>query len=226
MKQWKISQIITNAVYRGGWLWVAFFTAGYIRHSEVVPSPDAMLPMMEYERCVIALLFSLPFLLAACVMLVIMFPERSKVQKIAAFLPVLIAVSVVGYDIYSENANAEPLPPSFNIAVKLDTDCDIYAVSGAILLGGEEVSGQTCTNANQKPFQKGEEITLTVTEQDIPEGYTLDEMTVTMTVCAENNHFSTPIEVKNGEVTCTSLNDTVSLTVTGNPDEGFTATQS
>lgn len=223
MKQWKIGQIFTALVYAAGIVCVVVLSVGYFRHSTEIANPNAMLPMTEAERCVLLLLFGLPFLLAACVMMCIMFSKWSISRKIVVFFPIIVAASIVGYDIGSELMTPEELPPHFEVRVVLDTDCDVYALSGDYYLDGDVIGGQTCCEARNKPFQRGESIDMYIYPMDVPAGHDLTDLTVKLSLMLEFPDNGPSYEIENGSVTCTDWEDVVTLVVTGNEAEGFQA---
>lgn len=221
MKQWKIGQKLALIVYSIGVLCVIVLSAGYLRRSTEVTNPDAMLPLSQYEACVLLLLFGLPFLLAACVMLCILFSQWSVRRKISVFLPLLVAVGIVGFEFGSELLTPEEPVTQFQVAVVLDTDSEIYSLSGDIYLDGDIIGGQTCCDAKEKPFKRGETICLSILPEDVPEGCDLSKLTMKVSVMLESPDHGTAYKVENGSVTATEWNETVTLTVSGNAEQGF-----
>lgn len=222
MKLEKLKKVFSVLVYVAGVACVVALSVGYFRHSMEVVNPDAMLPMTEYERCVILLLFGTPFLLGACLLLVMTFSKWPIRWKAAAFLPLLFTVSLVGWDIAAELTAPESYTPRFAVEVSLETDCDIYAVSGTLLLEEEAVGGQTCCEADGKPLKKGETVVFEVIPQDIPEGHEPEELTLVISLGTESGYESEQ-SVAGGAVPVTGWDEKASVTVTGNAQEGFQA---
>lgn len=222
MKPEKLKKVFSVLVYVAGVACVVVLSVGYFQHSMEVVNPDAMLPVTEYERCVILLLFGTPFLLGACLLLVMTFSGWPIRWKAAAFLPLLFTVSLVGWDIAAELTIPEVPTPRFVVEVRLDADCDIYCVSGTLLLDGEAVGGQTCCEADGTPLSRKESITLEVVPQDVPEGHQPEELTLVISLGTESG-YEAEQSVAGGAVPVTGWEESVSVTITGNAEEGLQA---
>lgn len=223
MKQWKIAQKLTVLVYSIGVLCVVLLGIGYFLHSTEITNPNAMLPMTQYEACVVLLLFGQPFLIAACVMLCVMFPRWPLSKKLLVFLPVLAAAAIVAFDFGISVSSSEEPHPRFQVAVTLNTEEELYAVSGNLYLDGDIIGGETCCEAGNRPLKNGDTIYLSIYPDNVPEGHELSELTMSVSVATQSPDHGTFYEVENGTVTATQWEETVSLTVTGSVEQGFEA---
>jgi hypothetical protein len=98
----KLLKIVLTGIYVAGICCVLYFGMLYLGHSQTIASPEAMLPMMEYERGAWALMIGLPFVIASCLSLILVYQRKTVLHKVLLFLPAhLDLVLIISYWVLS-----------------------------------------------------------------------------------------------------------------------------
>jgi hypothetical protein len=98
----KLVKIVLTCIYAVGICCVLYFGMLYLGHSQTISNPEVMLPMMEYERGAWALMIGLPFLIASCLSLILVYQIKTVLHKFFLFLPALLdLVLVISYWVLS-----------------------------------------------------------------------------------------------------------------------------
>lgn len=87
-------KIIFSVIYVVGIIFVVVFSGMYLQHSTIIPYTDAMLPMMRYEIAVWRLIIGLPFMVASCISIVIVYKLRKVSKMILVSLPALVCFAI------------------------------------------------------------------------------------------------------------------------------------
>lgn len=218
----KLGKLLILFVYLAGFFCVVWLTVGYLHFSNEVVNPNAMLPIMTFEHDALLLLIGAPVMLAACVGVLLVFPKRKLVVKLAVFLPFLVCLAVVGHYLTMGYHPVEAEIKQFIVEVSLETDEPVYAIGMDILVDGEAVSTQVCQNASQNIPLSGT-ILFSVVPEDVPQGRALEELLLRFTVYEEPTEQVEPggRAIQNGTVACTQWEETKLLTICGSTAEGY-----
>jgi hypothetical protein len=98
MNKNKILKIILTCIYLIGIGCVGYYGILYLKHSTTIPNPEAMLPMMQYEVGAWTLMIGLPFMIASCISVILIYKTKALLHKILLLLPAIIdTILVVSY---------------------------------------------------------------------------------------------------------------------------------
>jgi hypothetical protein len=90
----KIKPILT-CIYLIGIGCVRYYGILYLKHSTTIPNPEAMLLMMQYEVGAWTLMIGLPFMIASCISVILIYKTKTVLHKILLLLPAIIDIILV-----------------------------------------------------------------------------------------------------------------------------------
>ncbi len=85
-------KIIFSVIYAIGIICVVVLSGMYLQHSTIVPNPDAMIPMMKYEIAAWRLIIGLPFMIASCISIVLVYKIRKVTKRMLISLPAVVCL--------------------------------------------------------------------------------------------------------------------------------------
>lgn len=92
-----VPKVIFTAIYSVGCACVAGYGLLYLQHSTEIPNPEAMLPMMEYERAVWCLILGVPFMALSCLSVVLAYQTKKGIKRAATWLPVMVCLVIIAH---------------------------------------------------------------------------------------------------------------------------------
>jgi hypothetical protein len=88
-------KIVLTCIYILGIICVVRYSFLYLSHSKTILNPNAMIPMMSYEKGAWSLMLGLPFMIIYCLSIIIIYKVRKMNYKILIFLPSIVDIIIV-----------------------------------------------------------------------------------------------------------------------------------
>jgi hypothetical protein len=85
-------KVAFSVIYSIGIICVVVFSGMYLQHSTIVPYPDTMIPMMKYEIAAWKLIAGLPFMVASCISVILVYKLMKITKIILVSLPAVVCL--------------------------------------------------------------------------------------------------------------------------------------
>lgn len=215
----KLLKILTLLLYLAAVFCVGWFTFGYLHFSTYVLNPDAMLPVMEFERDALLLLIGSPAVLAACILLLLSWRPSNKAVRVGIFLPLAVCIAVVGHFLNFDRYPVEVSTRQFDVEIDIQTDDPIYTLSADLMLDGEAISTQSCTMEEGQPL--ADAVIFTVLPEDVPKDRELSEISLVFFLSDETGEQGKRYPVESSPVSTAEWDEEQYYTLVGNAADGY-----
>lgn len=85
-------KFIFSIIYVVGIVFVIVYSGMYLQHSTIVPHPDTMLPMMVYEIAAWRLIIGVPFMIASCISIILVYKIKKITNIILVSIPAVVCL--------------------------------------------------------------------------------------------------------------------------------------